>query len=251
MSVKLKTFSLKDKKASDKQYDFNLEEDVNIGLLHQVTKGNRTNARNNTASVKTRSQVSGTGAKPWVQKGTGRARHGSLRSPIFVGGGIAHGPGGRVYKDRTPKKMKQKSLNMSLSNRILENSVFVIDGSGIEKPSTKVASEALKELSISKSFVFIYAEDDDFLIKSFRNLKKAKVTSVKKLSTFDVISNDENLSNSRREIVDDKHNGEIKYIKHGKGILAKRNSFYYKGDFRNDVRYGKGLIIYKNTSFKD
>ena len=190
MSVKLKTFSLKDKKASDKQYDFNLEEDVNIGLLHQVTKGNRTNARNNTASVKTRSQVSGTGAKPWVQKGTGRARHGSLRSPIFVGGGIAHGPGGRVYKDRTPKKMKQKSLNMSLSNRILENSVFVIDGSGIEKPSTKVASEALKELSISKSFVFVYANDDDFLIKSFRNLKKAKVTSVKKLSTFDVISNE-------------------------------------------------------------
>ena len=79
---------------------------------------------------------------------------------------------------------------MSLSNRILENSVFVIDGSGIEKPSTKVASEALKELSISKSFVFVYAEDDDFLIKSFRNLKKAKVTSVKKLSTFDVISNE-------------------------------------------------------------
>ena len=190
MSVKLKTFSLKDKKASDKQYDFNLEEDVNIGLLHQVTKGNRTNARNNTASVKTRAQVSGKGATPWVQKGTGWARHGALRSPIFVGGGIAHGPGGRVYKDRTPKKMKQKSLNMSLSNRILENSVFVIDGSGIEKPSTKVASEALKELSISKSFVFVYAEDDDFLIKSFRNLKKAKVTSVKKLSTFDVISNE-------------------------------------------------------------
>ncbi len=190
MSVKLKTFSLKDKKASDKQYDFNLEEDMNIGLLHQVTKGNRTNARNNTASVKTRSQVSGTGAKPWVQKGTGRARHGSLRSPIFVGGGIAHGPGGRVYKDRTPKKMKQKSLNMSLSNRILENSVFVIDGSGIEKPSTKLASEALKELSISKSFIFVYADDDDFLIKSFRNLKKANVTSVKKLSTFDVISNE-------------------------------------------------------------
>ena len=86
--------------------------------------------------------------------------------------------------------MKQKSLNMSLSNRILENSVFVIDGSGIEKPSTKVASEALKELSISKSFVFVYAEDDDFLIKSFRNLKKAKVTSVNKLSTYDVISNE-------------------------------------------------------------
>ena len=190
MSIKLKTFSLKDKKASDKQYDFKLEENINMGLLHQVTKGNRTNARNNTASVKTRSQVSGTGAKPWVQKGTGRARHGSLRSPIFVGGGIAHGPGGRVYKDRTPKKMKQKSLKMSLSNRILEDSVFVIDGSGIEKPSTKLATEALKELSISKSFVFVYAEDDDFLIKSFRNLKKAKVTSVKKLSTFDVISNE-------------------------------------------------------------
>ena len=190
MSIKLKSFSFKDNKTSNKQYDFDVTEDINMGLLHQVTKGNRTNARNNTASVKTRSQVSGTGAKPWVQKGTGRARHGSLRSPIFVGGGIAHGPGGRVYKDRTPKKMKKKSLHMSISNRILEDSVFVIEGSEIDKPSTKSASNAIKELSISKSFIFVYAENDDSLVKSFRNLEHSKLTSVKKLSTFDVISND-------------------------------------------------------------
>jgi len=83
-------------------------EDINIGLIHQVVKGSRTNHRNNTASVKTRAQVSGTGAKPWAQKGTGRARQGSLRAPSFIGGGIAHGPGTRVYKIEHQRKWKRR-----------------------------------------------------------------------------------------------------------------------------------------------
>ena len=110
MSIKLDTYNTSDNKVTKNQFNYDVAEDINIGLLHQVVKSNRTNYRNNTASVKTRSQVSGTGAKPWAQKGTGRARQGSLRSPQFVGGGIAHGPGGRVYLDRTPKKMKKKSI---------------------------------------------------------------------------------------------------------------------------------------------
>ena len=137
MSVKLDTLNTKENKVSKKQYKFKPIEEINVGLLHQVVKGSRTNFRNNTASVKTRAQVSGTGAKPWAQKGTGRARQGSLRSPQFVGGGVAHGPGTRVYKDRTPKKMKSKALAMAISQRISEESVFVIDGNGIESPSTK------------------------------------------------------------------------------------------------------------------
>ena len=154
MSVKLDTLNTKENKVSKKQYKFEPIEEINIGLLHQVVKGSRTNFRNNTASVKTRAQVSGTGAKPWAQKGTGRARQGSLRSPQFVGGGVAHGPGTRVYKDRTPKKMKSKALAMAISQRISEESVFVIDGNGIDSPSTKLAASAINQFDIKKVLAY-------------------------------------------------------------------------------------------------
>ena len=190
MSIKLDTYNTADNKVTKSQFNFEVTEDINIGLLHQVVKSNRTNYRNNTASVKTRSQVSGTGAKHWAQKGTGRARQGSLRSPQFVGGGIAHGPGGRVYLDRTPKKMKKKSLNMAISQRIKEEALFVIDGQSVDVPSTKLASTVLSEFNIERSFIFVYGEGDDNLIKSFRNLKNSRIVSVKKLSTYDVVSTD-------------------------------------------------------------
>ena len=190
MSVKLDTYITKENKISKKQYQVTVIDEINVGLLHQVVTSNRTNHRNNTASVKTRAQVSGTGAKPWAQKGTGRARQGSLRSPQFVGGGVAHGPGGRVYKDRTPKKMKKKSLDMALSQRINEKSVFVIDASDMEKPSTKLVSSILGEFQIEKSFTFVYGENDDILLKSFRNLDNSNIVSYLKLSTFDVVSTD-------------------------------------------------------------
>jgi len=190
MSVKLDTYITKENKISRKQYPITTTDEINLGLLHQVVTSNRTNHRNNTASVKTRAQVSGTGAKPWAQKGTGRARQGSLRSPQFVGGGVAHGPGGRVYKDRTPKKMKRKSLTMALSQRIKEDAVFVIDASDMDKPSSKLASSILGEFDIDKSFTFVYGENDDALMKSFRNLDNSNIVSYLKLSTFDVVSTD-------------------------------------------------------------
>ena len=190
MSVKLDTYIIKENKISKKQYPINVTDEINIGLLHQVVTSNRTNHRNNTASVKTRAQVSGTGAKPWAQKGTGKARQGSLRSPQFVGGGVAHGPGGRVYKDRTPKKMKRKSLNMALSQRITEDAVFVIDASDMDKPSSKLAFSILGEFDIDRSFTFVYGKNDDAILKSFRNLEKSNTVSYLKLSTFDIISTD-------------------------------------------------------------
>ena len=161
MTVKLDTININDNKVSKKQYAFNKLEDINLGLLHQVVKGSRTNFRNNTASVKTRAQVSGTGAKPWSQKGTGRARQGSLRSPQFAGGGVAHGPGTRVYQDRTPKKMKKKALDMAISQRIKEDSVFVINGSDFSTPSTKQAVASLNELNIERNFTFVYSDNDE------------------------------------------------------------------------------------------
>ena len=193
MTVKLDTINISDNKVSKKQYAFNKLEDINLGLLHQVIKGSRNNFRNNTASVKTRAQVSGTGAKPWSQKGTGRARQGSLRSPQFAGGGVAHGPGTRVYQDRTPKKMKKKALDMAISQRIEESSVFVINGSDFSTPSTKQAVASLSELNIERSFTFIYSDNDENLYKSFNNIPKSRLVSVKKLAAIDIISTDDSI----------------------------------------------------------
>ena len=193
MTVKLDTINISDNKVSKKQYAFNKLEDINLGLLHQVVKGSRTNFRNNTASVKTRAQVSGTGAKPWAQKGTGRARQGSLRSPQFAGGGVAHGPGTRVYQDRTPKKMKKKALDMAISQRIEESSVFVINGSDFSTPSTKQAVASLIELNIERNFTFIYSDNDENLYKSFNNIPKSRLVSVKKLAAIDIISTDDTI----------------------------------------------------------
>ncbi len=193
MTVKLDTINISDNKVSKKQYAFNKLEDINLGLLHQVVKGSRTNFRNNTASVKTRAQVSGTGAKPWSQKGTGRARQGSLRSPQFAGGGVAHGPGTRVYQDRTPKKMKKKALDMAISQRIEENSVFVVNGSDFSTPSTKQAVSSLNELNIERNFTFIYSDNDENLYKSFNNIPKSRLVSVKKLAAIDIISTDDTI----------------------------------------------------------
>ena len=193
MTVKLDTINISDNKVSKKQYAFNKLEDINLGLLHQVVKGSRTNFRNNTASVKTRAQVSGTGAKPWAQKGTGRARQGSLRSPQFAGGGVAHGPGTRVYQDRTPKKMKKKALDMAISQRIEERSVFVINGSDFSTPSTKQAVTSLNELNIERNFTFIYSDNDENLYKSFNNIPNSRLVSVKKLAAIDIISTDDTI----------------------------------------------------------
>ena len=193
MTVKLDTINISDTKVSKKQYAFNKLEDINLGLLHQVVKGSRTNFRNNTASVKTRAQVSGTGAKPWSQKGTGRARQGSLRSPQFAGGGVAHGPGTRVYQDRTPKKMKKKALDMAISQRIEESSVFVVNGSDFSTPSPKQAVASLNELNIERNFTFIYSDNDKNLYKSFNNIPKSRLVSVKKLAAIDIISTDDTI----------------------------------------------------------
>lgn len=193
MTVKIDTINISDNKVSKKQYKFEPIEEINIGLLHQVIKGSRTNFRNNTASVKTRAQVSGTGAKPWAQKGTGRARQGSLRSPQFIGGGIAHGPGTRVYRDRTPKKMKRKALNMAISQRLSEESIFVLNGKDFDTPSTKQAVASLKELKIERGFTFVYSDNDEKLYKSFKNIKNSRLVSVKKLAAIDIISTDDTI----------------------------------------------------------
>src|SRR4051794_15073177 len=115
----------------------------NVPVMHQVVTAQLANRRRGTQSTKTRAEVSGGGAKPWKQKGTGRARAGSSRSPIWSGGGVALGPKPRSYKQRTPKKMIRLALLSALSDRANEGNVIVVDGWGFEGPSTKAARTLL------------------------------------------------------------------------------------------------------------
>lgn len=190
MSTEVSVYDSTAKKVKTEKYEVSFVEDINIGLLHQVSIASRTNSRNRTASTKTRSQVSGTGAKPWQQKGTGRARAGSLRSAQFKGGGVVHGPGGQVYKDRTPKLMKKKALQMAISQRYKEESLYILDAKGWDSPSTKSANEVLEGIGINNSVLFVSMVNELSLIKSFRNLKNITNKSSKKISAIDVITND-------------------------------------------------------------
>ena len=190
MSTEISVYNSTAKKVKKEKYEVTFVDELNIGLLHQVVIASRTNSRNRTASTKTRSQVSGTGAKPWQQKGTGRARAGSLRSAQFKGGGVVHGPGGQVYKDRTPKLMKKKALQMAFSQRYKEDSLYILDAEGWESPSTKSASQVLKDTGINKSVLFVSLTNELSLIKSFQNLKNITNRSLKKIAAIDIITND-------------------------------------------------------------
>ena len=120
----------------------------NVAVMHQVVTAQLAAARSGTHSTKTRAEVAGGGAKPWRQKGTGRARQGSIRSPQWRGGGIAHGPKPRDYRQRTPKKMIRLALRSALSDRAAEGKVLVVDDWGMSEPRTKDALEVLGALGL-------------------------------------------------------------------------------------------------------
>lgn len=165
----------------------------NVPVMHQVVTAQLASARAGTHSTKTRAQVRGGGAKPWRQKGTGRARHGSIRSPQWRGGGVAHGPHPRDYSQRTPKKMIRLALHSALSDRAADGKVVVIDSWGFSVPKTKEARQALDALGFNtRDRVLVVLEhDDEMSWKSFRNLgRRAQPISVRELNAYDVLVND-------------------------------------------------------------
>ena len=165
----------------------------NVPVMHQVVTAQLASARAGTHSTKTRAQVRGGGAKPWRQKGTGRARHGSIRSPQWRGGGVAHGPHPRDYSQRTPKKMIRLALHSALSDRAADGKVVVVDSWGFSVPKTKEARQALDTLGFNtRDRVLVVLEhDDEMSWKSFRNLgRRAQPISVRELNAYDVLVND-------------------------------------------------------------
>ncbi len=162
----------------------------NMAVLHQVVTAQLAARRAGTHSTKTRSEVSGGGAKPWKQKGTGRARAGSTRSPIWVGGGIAHGPKPRSYAQRTNKKMIKLATRSALSDRCAEQRVLVVDAWGFDRPSTKAARAALSALGVEGRTLVVVDRDDETTIRSFRNLPQVHVLAADQLNAYDILVSD-------------------------------------------------------------
>jgi large subunit ribosomal protein L4 len=165
---------------------------TNIPLIHQVVVAQRAAARQGTHDTKTRGEVSGGGKKPYKQKGTGRARQGSIRAPQFAGGGTVHGPTPRDYSQRTPKKMKVAALRGALSDRARAGRVHVVTGFGIEEqPSTRAAVAVLAHLSPRKHVLVVHERGDELAIKSLRNAEQVHLLAADQLNTYDVLISDD------------------------------------------------------------
>ena len=161
-----------------------------VPVLHQVVTAQLAAARQGTQSTKTRAEVSGGGAKPFRQKGTGRARQGSTRAPHWSGGGIALGPKPRSYKQRTPKKMIRLALASALSDRANEGRVLVVDEWGFDAPKTASAIAALGALGVDGRALVVVSPEDDNAIKSFRNLPEVQLIFTSELNAYDVLCNE-------------------------------------------------------------
>jgi large subunit ribosomal protein L4 len=169
----------------------------NVPVMHQVVTAQLAAARSGTHNTKTRAEVRGGGAKPWRQKGTGRARQGSIRSPQWRGGGIAHGPKPRDYTQRTPKKMIRLALRSALSDRARDDKVVVVDDWGIDEPKTKKALEVLGALGLrtkgerEERLLVVLFRDEEAAWKSLRNLgPRVQIVLPEELNTYDVLVND-------------------------------------------------------------
>ncbi|WP_306215833.1 50S ribosomal protein L4 [Actinoplanes sp. RD1] len=165
---------------------------ANIPLMHQVVVAQLAAARQGTAKAKTRGEVAGGGKKPYKQKGTGRARQGSIRAPQFTGGGVVHGPVPRDYSQRTPKKMKAAALRGALSDRAREGRIHVVDAfvSG-ETPSTKAAVATLRKVAKSTKVLVVLGSQDATNWLSLRNEATVHLIEAGQLNTYDVLVADE------------------------------------------------------------
>ena len=162
----------------------------NVAVMHQVVNAQLAAKRAGTHNTKTRAEVRGGGAKPWKQKGTGRARAGSSRIPHWRGGGIALGPKPRDYSQRTPKKMKKLALRSALSDRATSNNVFVVESWDFETPNTKAAKLALEAIGAEGKVLVVVDTQDSNTHKSFRNLGHVNVLSADQLNVFDILVSD-------------------------------------------------------------
>jgi large subunit ribosomal protein L4 len=165
---------------------------TNVPLIHQVVVAQRAAARQGTHNTLRRGEVSGAGRKPFKQKGTGRARQGSIRAPQMTGGGIVHGPHPRDYSQRTPKKMIAAALRGALSDRARGGRIHIIDSLSVGKvPSTKTIVALLNDIATSKHVLVVLDRNDDLSYKSVRNIPTVHVLPYDQLNAYDVLVSDD------------------------------------------------------------
>lgn len=165
------------------------EIEPNVHVMHEVVRSQRAARRQGTHDTLTRGQVRGGGKKPWRQKGTGRARQGTIRAPQWAGGGTVFGPHPRSYAFKVPAKVVKLAMRSALSAKLADGEIVVVDQLPFEKPSTKQAAEVLKNLGLEGRVTIIVPDDEVNTFLSFRNLSKVRVIGVSELNTLDFIDN--------------------------------------------------------------
>ncbi|NBY44367.1 MAG: 50S ribosomal protein L4 [Micrococcales bacterium] len=180
-------------KAGSFELDKNLfDVQISIPLVHQVVVAQLAAARQGTQSTKRHGEVSGTGKKPFKQKGTGRARQGSLRAPQMRGGYITHGPKPRLYDQRTPKKMIKAAVLQALTDRARNNRLHIVESFSLgEKPSTKSAQAYLAKFTMQKNVLVVLDRTDEVSYLSLRNLNNVHVIPVDQLNAYDILNSDD------------------------------------------------------------
>jgi large subunit ribosomal protein L4 len=163
---------------------------VSEAAVHQVVRAQLAAARAGTASTKTRVEVRGGGRKPWRQKGTGRARAGSIRSPIWVGGGVTFGPKPRDYSFKVPKKVKRLALRSVLTMKAKKDQILVVKDFGLKEPKTKKAVEVFKKLGISGKTTLVLENNQEVIEKSVRNIPGVRVIKVDNINVYDLLDNE-------------------------------------------------------------
>ena len=186
--MKTGLFNAKGKKVKEIELESSVFDiKANVGVVHQVVTAQRAAARSGNASTKMRSEVRGGGTKPWRQKGTGRARAGSIRSPLWKGGGTTFGPTPRDFSKKVPKKLKKLALRSVLSSKAKNDNLIVIDEFGLKKPATKEAVKILSGLKIQGRATVVISNDDVATKKSIRNLFYARALAVSELNLYDLV----------------------------------------------------------------
>ena len=164
--------------------------EVNEHVLYEAVKCQLANKRQGTQSAKTRAEVRGGGRKPWRQKGTGRARQGSIRSAQWVGGGVAFAPKPRDYSYSLPKKVRRLAMKSALSSKVQDKEIIVLDALSLEAPKTKEIVNLFKNVNAAKKTLVVTAENDVNVVKSVRNIEGANVAHVSTLNVYDILNCD-------------------------------------------------------------
>ena len=162
--------------------------EVRPDVMHEVVVNYLANQRQGTQSTKTRTEVRGCGIKPWRQKGTGRARQGSIRAPQWVGGGVALGPKPRDYRYTLNKKVRRLALKSALSSKVQENEVIVLDSFSCDEIKTKQVVSLLKNLNVNEKALIVLPENDKNIVLSARNIKGVDTTYVGSINTYEVLN---------------------------------------------------------------